>query len=110
MNTFHLDELELAREPDGHGYLDVLSSDRLSVGYAIWPAGVSDRQQPHAEDEVYHVVQGRATIQVAEDEMPVRAGSVIYVAAGVEHHFHSIEEELRVVVFWAPPHRRTGGV
>ncbi len=110
MNTFHLDELELAREPDGHGYLDFLSSDRLSVGYAIWPAGVSDRQQPHAEDEVYHVVQGRATIQVAEDEMPVQAGSVIYVAAGVEHHFHSIEEELRVVVFWAPPHRRTGSV
>ncbi|MDQ6900421.1 MAG: cupin domain-containing protein [Candidatus Dormibacteraeota bacterium] len=105
MNAFQLEELHPARETDGHGYVDFLSSERLSVGYAIWPAGVSDRQQPHAEDEVYHVVQGRAMIQVGQEDLPVRAGSVVYVAAGVEHHFHSIEDELRVLVFWSPPHR-----
>lgn len=26
-----------------------------------------------------------------------------FVAAGVEHRFHDIEEDLRVIVFWAPP-------
>jgi hypothetical protein len=26
------------------------------------------------------------------------------VATGVEHRFHNIEEDLRVLVFWAPPH------
>jgi mannose-6-phosphate isomerase-like protein (cupin superfamily) len=46
-------------------------------------------------------------IQVADENRPVGPGSVVYVAAGVEHHFHTIEEELRVLVFWAPPHRRT---
>jgi mannose-6-phosphate isomerase-like protein (cupin superfamily) len=29
---------------------------------------------------------------------------VIYVAAGVVHRFLNIEEDLRAIVFWAPPH------
>ena len=28
------------------------------------------------------------------------------VAAGVDHRFHDVEEDLRVLVFWAPPHGR----
>jgi mannose-6-phosphate isomerase-like protein (cupin superfamily) len=106
MKAFQLSELDPPRDPAGHGYVDLLSSELLSVGYAIWPAGVEDRQQPHAEDEVYHVVAGRGRIRVGEDDRPVDPGSVVFVAAGVEHRFHSITEELRVVVFWAPPHRR----
>lgn len=106
MRAFDLAQLDPPRDPDGHGYMDFLASDLLSVGYAVWPAGVEDRQRPHIEDEVYHVVSGRATVRVDGEERPVGPGSVVYVAAGVEHRFHSIEEELRVLVFWAPPHRR----
>jgi mannose-6-phosphate isomerase-like protein (cupin superfamily) len=29
---------------------------------------------------------------------------VIYVPAGIQHDFHAIEEDLVVIVFWAPPH------
>ncbi|MEZ4559707.1 MAG: hypothetical protein R2851_15220 [Caldilineaceae bacterium] len=29
-------------------------------------------------------------------------GSIVYVAAETPHHFHSIETELRVLVFFAP--------
>ena len=35
-------------------------------------------------------------------DQPVAAGSLVYVAAQVEHHFHSITEKLRVLVFFAP--------
>jgi len=106
MKAFELSDLDPPRDPDGHGYLDLLASERLSVTYAIWPAGVEDRQQPHDEDEVYHVVAGRGRIRVADEDEPVGPGSVIFVAAGIEHRFHVIEEELRVLVFWAPPRRR----
>jgi len=92
------------RDADGHGYIDFLASDKLSVGLAIWPKGKPDRQRPHLEDEVYYVISGRGTIQVATEDRAVEAGSLVFVAAGVEHHFHSIEEDLRVLVFWAPPH------
>lgn len=92
------------RDGEGHGYIDFLASDRLSVGLAIWPKGSADRQRPHVEDEVYYVISGRAAIRVSGEDRPVKPGSLVFVASAVEHHFHSIEEDLRVLVFWAPPH------
>ncbi len=92
------------RDADGHGYVDFLASDRLSVGLSVRPAGTVDGQKPHQEDEVYYVISGRARIRVAAEDREVQPGSLVFVAAGVEHNFHDIEEDLRVLVFWAPPH------
>jgi len=92
------------RDADGHGYIDFFASDKLSVGLAVWPTGSTDRQQPHREDEVYYVISGRGMIRVAGKVREVKPGSLVFVAAGVEHRFHDIEEDLRVLVFWAPPH------
>lgn len=97
------------RDADGHGYVDFLASSRLSVGLAVWPARSADRQQPHREDEVYYVIEGRGRLRVAEEDRAVQAGSLVFVAAGVEHRFHDIEEDLRVLVFWAPPHAPAAG-
>ncbi|HKC20041.1 MAG TPA: cupin domain-containing protein, partial [Candidatus Dormibacteraeota bacterium] len=54
--------------------------------------------------EVYYVISGRGSISVAGESRPVQPGSIVFVAAGVEHRFHDIDEDLRVLVFWAPPH------
>lgn len=105
MDAFEIPALDpQPRDGDGHGYVDFFASDRLSVGLAVWPKGKPDRQRPHLEDEVYYVISGRATIRVADEDRPVKEGSLVFVAAGVEHRFHDIEEDLRVLVFWAPPH------
>jgi len=108
VNAFDIPELDpQPRDEQGHGYVDFFASEKLSVGLSVWPAGTIDRQQPHEEDEVYYVISGRGSIRVAGEERPVRAGSLVFVAAHVEHRFHDIEEDLRVLVFWAPPHRPT---
>ena len=75
----------------------------LSLTVARWPAGSVDDQQPHTEDEVYYVVSGRARLSVADGDVEVGPGSIAFVAAGVEHRFHDIREDLGVIVFWAPP-------
>jgi mannose-6-phosphate isomerase-like protein (cupin superfamily) len=109
VKAFEIPELDpQPRDADGHGYIDFLASDKLSVGLAIWLKGKPDRQRPHLEDEVYYVISGRGTIQVAGEDRPVEPGSLVFVATAVEHHFHSIEEDLRVLVFWAPPHAAPG--
>lgn len=92
------------RDAEGHGYVDFLRSDKLSVGLGVWPRGSIDHQRPHREDEVYYVISGRGLIDVAGEDRPVKQGSLVFVGAGVEHRFHHIDEELRVLVFWAPPH------
>jgi len=108
VNAHEIPELDpLPRDADGHGYVDFLASTKLSVGLAIWPAGSTDRQKPHREDEVYYVINGRGSIRVADEDRPVAPGSLVFVAAGVEHRFHNISEDLRVLVFWAPPHAAT---
>jgi len=72
------------------------------MGLYVLPAGGVDPQSPHTEDEVYYVVSGKAQIQVADESRAVQAGLMVYVAKNVEHRFHSIEEELTVIVFFAP--------
>jgi quercetin dioxygenase-like cupin family protein len=42
-------------------------------------------------------------------ESPVRSGSILFVEAGVEHRFHQIEEDLKVLVFFAPPEGTNAG-
>ena len=106
MDAFETAELAAAQDrPGEHTYVDFLRKETLSLGMSVWPAGGEDTQRPHTEDEVYVVMAGRGQIRVAGEDRAVRPGSVVYVGAGVEHRFHSVEEDLHVLVFWAPPYR-----
>jgi mannose-6-phosphate isomerase-like protein (cupin superfamily) len=98
------DAIVTARASDGYAG-KVLRSELLSVGVYLLPAGGTDGQKPHHEDEVYYAVRGRATLRVADEDHPVRPGSLLFVPAEVVHFFHDITEELVLIVFWAPPER-----
>ena len=102
MQAFELAQLISQREASNNRYLEFLKIPDLSMGLYVLPAGGTDSQSPHTEDEVYYVVSGRAQIKVADEDRSVQAGSVVYVAKNVEHRFHSIEEELMLLVFFAP--------
>lgn len=75
----------------------------LFTGVYEIPAGGEDGQSPHASDEVYYVLEGRATAIVEGDRIPVEAGSVLYVAKDREHRFVDITEDLSILVFFATP-------
>jgi mannose-6-phosphate isomerase-like protein (cupin superfamily) len=102
MQAFELTQLISQPEAADKLYLEFLKVPDLSMGLYVLPAGGTDPQSPHTEDEVYYVVSGKAKIKVADEDRAVQAGSIVYVAKNVEHKFHSIEEELRVLVFFAP--------
>ena len=102
MQAFEVAQLISQRKDSNKLYLEFLKIPGLSMGLYVLPAGGTDPQSPHTEDEVYYVVSGKAKILVDAENRDVQAGSIIYVAKNVEHHFHSIEEELTVLVFFAP--------
>jgi mannose-6-phosphate isomerase-like protein (cupin superfamily) len=102
MDAFELAQLISKRQEGNKPYLEFLKVPDISMGLYVLPAGGVDLQSPHTEDEVYYVVSGRAQIQVADEDRFVQIGSIVYVAKNVEHRFHSIEEELTVIVFFAP--------
>lgn len=99
---FHLDDLAHQRAGKGKLYLEFLRVPAMSAGVYVLPKGGRDPQKPHREDEMYYVVRGRARMQIGAENAEVRAGSVIFVEAEAEHRFYDIEEELEVLVFFAP--------
>ncbi len=102
MQAFELAQLIEQRQGTNRPYLEFLKVPDLSRGVYELPAGGVDPQSPHTEDEVYYVAKGRARIRVGNEDRRVQAGSVVYVAKHVDHKFHSIEESLTILVFFAP--------
>lgn len=104
-----LSEVFAARARVGERYHEFLRVPALSAGVYVLPVGGSDPQTRHAEDEVYYVVRGRGMLQVGGVDVPVSPESVVYVPARVAHRFHTITEELNVLVFFAPAEGPEGG-
>lgn len=102
MEAFELADLLRERAESGRLYLEFIRTHDLSVGVYVLPAGSTDPQGPHTEDEVYHVISGGAQIRVGEEDRGVQAGSVVFVGADVPHRFHDIEEELVILVAFGP--------
>ena len=98
--VFEIAELIAKQKERGELWYEFLRVPRLYCGLYVLAAGTKDPQQPHADDEVYYVVKGRGVIQVDGDDTPVQEGSVAYVAADAKHHFHSITEDLTLLVFF----------
>lgn len=99
---FNTADAEKQRRQSGKRYSEFLRVPAMSAGIYVLPAGGADPQSPHKEDEMYYVVRGRARMQAGSEDHPVSQGSIVFVAAGVEHRFYEIAEELMVLVFFAP--------
>jgi len=102
MQAFELSAINQQRLRDAKSYVEFLRVPALSIGLYVLPPGGDDAQKPHAEDEVYCVVRGRGMIRVGDEDREVRAGSVVLAPAKMPHRFHSITEELQILVFFAP--------
>lgn len=95
----------VAQQASGEArYVQFLNAGSMSLGLYVIPAGGTDLQTPHLEDEIYHVMSGRALIDVDGERRPVEAGSIVFVAKHVAHRFVEIAEDLSILVFFAPQH------
>ncbi len=83
-------------------YREFLRVPALSMGLYNHAVDANVPQQPHTEDEVYYVLSGRGVIEIDGADHAVTSGSVVYVPAGVPHHFHKVTEPLQVLVLFAP--------
>ena len=102
MQLFDLSTLLAEREKKGRAWLEFLRAPSLSAGVYHLKAGQPDPQRPHAEDEVYYVVSGRAVFRAGDQRASVGPGSVIFVERAAMHRFEDVTEDLTVLVLFAP--------
>ena len=84
------------------GYEMIHTSPGLELGVYVLVAPEPDRQQPHADDEVYVVLEGRGVLEIEGDAVELHEGQAVFVPAGAEHRFVGYEN-LSVLVVFAQP-------
>jgi quercetin dioxygenase-like cupin family protein len=102
LRFLQIDAIERQRTNQGTAYLEVLRVPSMSAGVYVLAPGSVDGQSPHQQDEMYFVARGRARMRAGAEDQLVGPGSLIFVAAQVKHQFYDIEEELTLLVFFAP--------
>jgi len=95
-------DVDRERATSGQFYREFLRIPAMSSGLYVLSAGSIDPQVPHRQDELYYILRGRGRFRAAGDDTEISAGSLLFVAAEVEHKFYDIKEELAVLVFFAP--------
>ena len=101
-HPFDVEATRLRLSEQGGGYEAVHTSPGLEIGVYVLVAPEPDRQQPHAEDEVYVVLEGSGVLEVEGATTPLEEGHAIFVPAGAEHRFTAYEHLSLLVVFNGP--------
>ncbi|MEL6257253.1 MAG: cupin domain-containing protein [Bacteroidota bacterium] len=98
--AFELSDMLKKLDESGRPWTSVMQGENVLTGIYRLRAGSEDKQSPHATDEVYYAVSGKAKFKVGEDVVEVKAGSILFVKAQAVHQFFDIEEDLVLVVFF----------
>jgi len=85
------------------GYEIVPESPGLELGVYVLVAPEPDRQQPHADDEVYIVLEGTGVLDVEGESVSVKVGDAVFVEAGADHRFSAYEQRSVLVIFVRRP-------
>ena len=95
--------LATLRERAGMGELFTVAVTRGSVSVEMYAPRQTDRQQPHAQDELYVVHRGSGEFVLAMERQAFSAGSVFFVPAGVPHRFENFSEDFSTWVIFCGP-------
>jgi mannose-6-phosphate isomerase-like protein (cupin superfamily) len=96
---FEVEQVRRRLEAGNGGYEIVHSSPGLEVGVYVLVAPEPDKQQPHADDEVYVVLSGSGVLEIEGDSIPVNEGQALFVPAGADHRFTAYEGLSVLVIF-----------
>lgn len=108
MHRFDIEGVKERLAAENGGYEVVHESPGLEVGVYVLVAPEPDRQQPHEDDEIYLVLDGRGTLEVEGESVALEVGEAIFVEAGADHRFTSYEQ-LSVLVLFDRRGRGTSG-
>jgi mannose-6-phosphate isomerase-like protein (cupin superfamily) len=91
---------EIAALKEGHA-VSVVQRGTLHVKLST-PV-LPNQQTPHAQDEIYVIARGSGVLVHDNQRDAFHPGDLLFVAAGVPHHFAAFTDDLVVwVIFYGP--------
>jgi mannose-6-phosphate isomerase-like protein (cupin superfamily) len=92
--------------PGPAGEHAVLVLERGTIDVKLSMPRASVLQTPHEQDEIYVIIRGRGALLHDGKREPFEAGDLLFVAAGTEHQYEVLSEDLALWrIFYGP----TGG-
>ncbi len=100
---FSLEEAKanLPYDPNVFRFYYGLRHGTMKVG--LYSPKGQDTQGPHKQDELYIVISGSGEFIKSGERQHFAAQDVIFVEAGIEHHFENFSDDFATwVIFWGP--------
>ena len=87
-------------------FFKILSETQLSqVGVmTIAPGKDSGPEEVHSGDQLVYIVEGEAEVEVNKEKAVMKAGDVVIIPKGAQHHiYNSGDEPLFFLTVYTPP-------
>ena len=98
---FTVEQMNAQRAERGTSYFEAMATERFTMGLLHARAGDEVGLIDHADNVVYHIATGVATLSTVDTSHVVGAGGVAFVKGSVEHRFHEITADLAIVSVFA---------
>jgi quercetin dioxygenase-like cupin family protein len=81
----------------------LVMAERIEMEMVCYEPGQCTVEHHHVgQDEIFHILEGKGTVTVAGEIVPVKAGSVVYIPADVKHSVETGDTRLIMVFFKSP--------
>ncbi len=98
---YTLKQIESARSPGENAWNPFIKRESMIFGLYMLPEKLNgDSALVHRWDEVNLVTKGSGKFQVGQRIMDVNPGDIIYVKKGNAHFFHSLKQDLDILIFF----------
>lgn len=98
---FSFEKMTDTRAHSGRPWLGFIDHANMFVGLYELKDSAVDEQKPHSLDEVYYIIDGKATMEVGDQSFPVKEGAIVYVKAGETHRFTNLQDSVSAIVFFS---------
>lgn len=100
----HISISEIANQlaEDEETETEAMREVSFSLQVMRFEPGDEDPMHAHAEEEIYHIDAGEATLVTEDESVDVERGDVVHLDPGTDHQFTGFEDEFVVTVMYAP--------
>lgn len=98
--SFSIEEATKALQAENaQAFTVLLQHGSMSLEYYV--PKLVDAQQPHRQDEIYVIASGNAIFNRNSEKTECKQGDVLFVPAGMKHHFERFSEDFATwVIFY----------